>query len=886
MSGVIMAAFNTIHAAIICGIFVLSENQNVKATGSGSSNVDRPRCNVSHDNKLVNCSSLHLTSLSNVTIPDGVNILLLDHNNLSCINNFEFARFRNLTHLDLSYNVVNAIEEDGFENMSSLRVLNLSHSIIEPSVLTINSFRGLHNLKTLWLNNYNMTEYPDEALSRLTSLETLFINGVPDGEFGPGFRNLTKLTHLTASGKNGFCNQTTLSASTFNNTVFLEYLDVSKCFIIHIENETFSQLRKLRTLDISGNSRLTFQSFGIGTYGLQFTNITTLKANHIVLRHTSCVVIRKAHVVHLFNTSLENLYIDSNEIVDIEMKALELLPKTLRFVSAQRNKFSYGQYLRDLASLTGLEEIWLSGQPYPINVPNDDTVDDQTCAQSETPYCFHDEIDERDVLESELQSRSVWYESETVSDRFSPLFNLSLPPNLKTIVSNFTQMAFQIGKIRFEASNLSYLDLSSNLVIFDNGYIRGLDNVTYIDLSNNLARKMSPTLLANSLNLRTLNMSYNFFGWQIQRDTKGEIFKNLTQLTELVISNNDLKGLRGDVLRDLYSLQILNVSNNGMYNFNAKINHLIHLQVIDCSHNQISWLSRKVMDDIKEIKSKVPNLTLHLQGNPLSCSCNQLPFLKWLLTSGITPDNMNGYYCLLANTSRRNILNKADFAKLIDEQTAECQNNFGLALGCVSVFVAVIALMVSAIVYRYRWKLRYLYYAARLRYMTDNDAEEEQDQFAFDAFVSYADEDRGFVINDMRAHLEHDASMTLNIHHRDFMPGEPIASNIVGAIKKSRKTVVVLSQNFLNSYWCTYELRMAQMESISSGRDIIIIIMYESVPAKNIPPEFLHMLQSDSYIEYPHGEADSHIFWKHIGRALRHRSHRQNSISSSSQAVP
>ncbi|XP_067671317.1 toll-like receptor 4 [Haliotis asinina] len=880
-----MVYFNTFHV-VICGAFLLAAIQSVKLTASDINNVDQPRCNLSDDNKLVNCSHLHLTSLSDVTIPHEVNILLLDHNSLSRIRKSEFTRFRNLSYLDLSHNAITAIEDDGFLNMSSLEFLSLAHSIIEPSVLTGEVFRGLTNLKTLRLNNNNMTEYPNEALSKLTSLEALFINGVVDGEFGEGFRNLTKLTNLTISGNNGFCNQTTLSNSTFVNTVFLENLDVSKCSVSRIEKDAFSPLTKLRSLDISDNVKLGFKSFGNGTYGLQFTNISTLKANKIVVKHTSCVVIRKAHVLHLSNTSLEKLHLDDNEIENIGKGVLQLLPPTLRFVSAQRNKFSYGHYLQDLDSLTGLEEVWLSGISYPIVVPNVDTLDDDMDAQFETPYCFHDETDERDILASELQSRSVWYEPDTISDSPRPPFNLSLPPNLQKIVSNFTQMIFSIGIIHFQASNLSYLDLSSNLVLFDSGTIRGLDNVTYIDLSNNLARRMSTSLLENCLKLRTLNISYNFFGWQIQNDTKGEIFKSLTQLTKLVISNNDMKSMSGDVLRDLRSLKILDVSNNGMYSFGPSIRNSIHLQLIDCSYNQIKWMSKRVIADISEIKSKVPNLTLHLRGNPLSCSCNQLPFLKWLLTSGVTPDDMSGYYCLMPDTRRRNISDKADFKKLIDEQTSMCQNNFGLALGCASIVVASISLMISAILYRYRWKLRYLYYAARLRYIKDNEYEEEQDEFLFDAFVSYADEDRGFVINDMRAHLEHDTGMTLNIHHRDFMPGEPIASNIVGAIKKSRKTLVVLSQNFLNSYWCTYELRMAQMESISSGRDLIIIIMYESVPAKNIPPEFLHMLQSDSYIEYPHDEGNNNIFWQHVARALRYRSHRQNSTSSSLQTAP
>jgi hypothetical protein len=54
----------------------------------------------------------------------------------------------------------------------------------------------------------------------------------------------------------------------------------------------------------------------------------------------------------------------------------------------------------------------------------------------------------------------------------------------------------------------------------------------------------------------------------------------------------------------------------------------------------------------------------------------------------------------------------------------------------------------------------------------------------------------------------------LCIHERDFIPGNDIASNITSAVHNSRKTVVVMSQNYRQSYWCMFEYNMARMESI------------------------------------------------------------------------
>ena len=107
----------------------------------------------------------------------------------------------------------------------------------------------------------------------------------------------------------------------------------------------------------------------------------------------------------------------------------------------------------------------------------------------------------------------------------------------------------------------------------------------------------------------------------------------------------------------------------------------------------------------------------------------------------------------------------------------------------------------------------YIYYMTRNKYRISSPL--HKDTFIFDAFISYAEEDGDFAVNESIAQLEDLRGLQLClISKRDFRPGTEIAANITEAITKSRKTIIVLSENSLHSNWCMFEFNMARMESI------------------------------------------------------------------------
>ncbi|XP_067667469.1 toll-like receptor 4 [Haliotis asinina] len=212
-----------------------------------------------------------------------------------------------------------------------------------------------------------------------------------------------------------------------------------------------------------------------------------------------------------------------------------------------------------------------------------------------------------------------------------------------------------------------------------------------------------------------------------------------------------------------------------------------------------------------------------------------------------------------------------DIHQIVFELDKKCTSYLSLSIGVLCFVVLVLSLSITGIVYRFRWKLRYLYYLVRIKHRGFLAAEEEEEsgpQFEYDAFISYADEDRGFVVEDMRRILEGQRGLRLCIHHRDFLVGEAIAANILNAIRSSRKTVAILSRNFLRSYWCKYEVEMAKMESIYTGRNTLLVVVLEKIPVKYLPPNIVELMQQDSYVEYTNDQEGQEVFWENLDRAV------------------
>ncbi len=94
------------------------------------------------------------------------------------------------------------------------------------------------------------------------------------------------------------------------------------------------------------------------------------------------------------------------------------------------------------------------------------------------------------------------------------------------------------------------------------------------------------------------------------------------------------------------------------------------------------------------------------------------------------------------------------------------------------------------------------------------------EELRYDAFVSYSQHDAEWVEEILVPELESaHPPFALCLHKRDFQPGRWIVDNIIDSIEKSHRTLFVLSEHFVTSEWCRYELDFSHFRIVDEHND-------------------------------------------------------------------
>ncbi|XP_059142854.1 toll-like receptor 4 [Physella acuta] len=197
-------------------------------------------------------------------------------------------------------------------------------------------------------------------------------------------------------------------------------------------------------------------------------------------------------------------------------------------------------------------------------------------------------------------------------------------------------------------------------------------------------------------------------------------------------------------------------------------------------------------------------------------------------------------------------------------QNCLIKENFSFVL--TTFFTHLLCLLVLAVFFHYRWKLRYLYFIGQRRLHIGGRLINYNPQV--DVFVTYDEGElriRKIVRNILLPFLR-EKNISYILGEVDF-PGGDMVSHISGAITGTRKTLVLLSEDLFLDHYREYEMNLAIMREFNVRGQVIVPVFVERVDLNTYPPEVETCLRNQLYrcLVYRNNQT----FWTLLLHAIR-----------------
>ncbi|CAM4659618.1 toll-like receptor 2 type-2 isoform X2 [Lepidochelys kempii] len=728
-----------------------------------------------------------------------------------------------ITGLNLSCNSIKYIRETDLLLGVNLRMLLLQSN----QIWTIDkeSFIFLRKLEHLDLSNNKLTHLSPIWFRPLFSLQHLNIQGNLYTTLGenPLFSNLKNLRYLCLGNNHSF---SAIRKQDFDGITVLEQLEIDGQRLKQYESGSLTTVNSINHIIININ------------------DVQVLSGMLEDLTNSAiCVELRQI----AFNTASESSLLEPMSRSVME----KLMFKNVLFTDASTDKILnilvYAEQLLELE----LDNCVLQGTGHwqdPIKIKRKSPMEVVTIRRLTI---------EKFYLFSDLSS-------------------------LKNLIGNITKITV----------------VNTNVFLVPCSISRHFVSLLYLDLSENLLA--DPNLGHSSCEgawplLQTFNLSQNSLG---DLEMTGRSLSHLKHLTHLDISQNNfgeipescqwpenLKYLNisGTQIPKVttcipQTLEVLDVSSNNLNDFRLKLPHLKELYIaknklktlpdapfipnivaLRISRNKLTSFSKEEFGSFRKME------TLDAGDNNFICSCEFLSFIQYQEGIANVLANWPENYICDSPSSVRGQQVKAARLSLF-----ECHRTLAVSLICILVILVNLLIVILGYKLHVIWYMKMTW--AWLQAKRKPKRAYNQD-FCYDAFVSYSERDSEWVENLMVQELENAIPpFKLCLHKRDFVPGKWIIDNIIDSIEKSHKTLFVLSEHFVQSEWCKYELEFSHFRLFDENNDSAILILLEPIQEQTIPKRFCKLrkiMNTKTYLEWPLDENQQLIFWFNLKTALK-----------------
>jgi Leucine-rich repeat (LRR) protein len=830
-------------------------------------------------------------------------VLRLNDNLIESIGEHRFTELGSLNFLVLSNNRISSIERFAFQGLKSLTTLSLDYN--QLSFIHSLSLMSCYQLEDFHLNGNKLTGVP-EVLYYVPLLKTLdlgenLLTSIDSGSF----RNMSQIYGLRLTDNR----ITSITRGTFSNMKAVQIMNLSQNKISNIDAGTFDENRHLQAIRLDGNLLSNMSGLFQNLPQLLWLNMSD---NHLpVLDYAQIPSALQWLDVHAnkiteFQTvdviaqlNLATLDASLNELTEISGSRL---PNSIETLSLNDNQIakvqSYTFFKKPNLSTVDLRRnkiTTLDVNTLRISaVPEEQALPEFKIAGN--PFQCDCELDW--LRTNDRNSRTQPKLVDLTSIQCTLLFN-RVSPQIRLVEASSKQLLCKYEShctplcqcCDYAACDCSmecpdkctcYHDLSwsSNVVECSrSGYDKKLPDLmpmdsTQIYLDGNHFPVLDSHSFLGRKRLRTLYLNHS--GIEIMQN---RTFYGLKELQVLQLNHNRISALNGYEFHGLENLRELYLQSNQISSIrNRTFNFFRVLQVLRLDDNLLVnynlWSLPNHLSDMR------------LASNPWSCDCEFVEmFREYLKTYAFVKD-----HAAIRCTFPADISDMDGFAIQSSNQTPMCSGAYAInnnidqnitamktvlssqhndyylpsliSVASALVIVVIIGVLVFTLQYRMRVWL-HSRFGVRLFRQSKELEKMERDKL-FDVFVSYSSKDGVFVVDQLAPSLETDnPPFKVCLHYRDIPVGAYISDAIVQAIDSSRRTIMVLSPNFIKFEWSRFEFRSAHHQMLRDRRHRPIVILLGEVPQKDLDPDIRLYLKTSTCLKW-----GDKLFWKKLRYAL------------------
>ncbi|XP_059150135.1 toll-like receptor Tollo [Physella acuta] len=787
--------------------------------------------------------------------------LLLGYNRIKSIGQDAFAELKQLARLELKYNMLTNLPTRALYSLTNLVNLDLccnTLTTLEPDLLAKTKALTYFNVSF-----NNLKEIP--VLSYAESLQVVDLsNNVITSLLPVTFQDLQALKKIVLSN-----NQlTSLHVRQFKGCESLEVLDLSSNSLNKLDVDIFTFVKSIVEINLSNNQLTSFSQEFMSLVNLKILNLSGNKITQTYRgqfpNHVEIIDLSRNNIanikVHTFKSlkKIVNVNLSYNNLTTLSRLGVEI---DIHLGYSPSFDLSYNPFVCD-CSLGWLKD-WTEGKLKDLgNLP--------TFKMPFSFRCHAPMYSSLKVLQTLRRDeflcpyKIICEENCMCCDYAACHCKYHCPSSCNCFIGDDH---LNIHQVFCDSANLTNIPI-------------GLpEGATQLRLDgNNISTLQQHTFLAlKHVQELYLNNSQIYF---IQNNT----FKGLKAVQVIYLNNNNLFSIPAIVFKGLDLLEKLYLQNNDLHviESNAFLNPM-KLNLVNLQNNALSSVS---LDEIWGLTNRSTALGLRpsifLSGNPWTCDadfvCNFLHFLR--VNSMYVPDSSD-VECVAPNPTDKpqqggrqeglvnmqfeicadNQANFTNLTRTVAQASSAKTETYALIAACVVISFGLFLLIVAYFNRNFLQVLCFTRFGLRVFKMAKGIDDNER---PYDAFISYSNKDEEFVIQQLAPRLENGhKKFRLCVHYRDFPVGACIAETIVRSVEASKRTILVVSDNFLDSEWCRFEFQTAHQQVLNERRNRVILILMHDLDTEKLDSTLRVYMRTRTYLKY-----DDPWFWEKLMFAM------------------